>query len=198
MRRIVMFNRIAADGSFAGHNDSLEWIVPEQEIDKAGAEATSAFDTILFGRKTYELFESFWPQAVDNSETARDPHGDGRQSSAIRAMGVWINEATKLVFSKTRKDVTWRNSRLFQVLDPSEIERMKQQPGKNMIVFGSGSIVSQLTPHGLIDEYQFIVNPLLLGSGRQVITGLSKDLRLDLVEVRNYQSGNVMLRYART
>jgi dihydrofolate reductase len=198
MRRIVMFNRIAADGSFAGQNGSLEWIVPEQEIDKAGAEATSAFDTILFGRKTYELFESFWPQAVDNSETARDPHGDGRQSPAIRAMGVWINEATKLVFSKTRKDVTWRNSRLFHALEPSEIERMKQQPGKNMIVFGSGSIVSQLTQHGLIDEYQFIVNPVLLGSGRQVITGLSKDLRLDLVEARIYQSGNIMLRYART
>jgi dihydrofolate reductase len=198
MRRIVMFNRIAADGSFAGHNGSLEWIVPEQEIDKAGAEATSAFDTILFGRKTYELFESFWPQAVDNSETARDPHGDGRQSPAIRAMGVWINEATKLVFSTTRKDVTWRNSRFFHALEPNEIERMKQQPGKNMIVFGSGSIVSQLTQHGLIDEYQFIVNPVLLGSGRQVITGLSKDLRLDLVEARNYQSGNIMLRYART
>ena len=101
----------------------------------------------------------------------------------MRAMAIWINEATKLVFSRTLKDVTWRNSRLLHELDPREIDAMKRQPGKNMIVFGSGSLVSQLTQHGLIDEYQFVVNPILLGSGQPLLSGGSKSSALDLLEV---------------
>jgi dihydrofolate reductase len=77
------------------------------------------------------------------------------------------------------------------------MEAMKRQPGKNMIVFGSGSLVSQLTQHGLIDEYQFVVNPILLGSGQPLFSGGSKSSALDLLEVNKYQSGNVMLRYVR-
>jgi dihydrofolate reductase len=104
---------------------------------------------------------------------------------------------TKLVFSRTLKDVTWRNSRVLHELDPHEIEAMKRQPGNDMIVFGSGSIVSQLTQHGLIDEYQFVVSPILLGSGRPLLSGVSESSRLDLLEAKQYPSGNVMLRYAR-
>ena len=112
-------------------------------------------------------------------------------------MAVWINAATKLVFSRTRKDVTWKNSRLLHEFDPSEIEEMKRAPGNDILVFGSGSIVSQLTRHGLIDEYQFIVGPLLLGSGRPLISDVSQKLGLTLLEAKPYPSGNVMLRYAR-
>jgi dihydrofolate reductase len=198
MRRIVMFNRVTADGYFAGPDGNLEWVVPDEEVDKAGAEAMPGFDTILFGRRTYELFEGFWPRAVDDSPAAPDPHGAGRRSPTIRAMAIWINEATKLVFSRTRKDVTWRNSRLFHEFDPREIETMKRQTGKNMIVFGSGSLVSQLTQHGLIDEYHFVVSPIFLGSGRPLLSGVSKSSRLDLLEAKGYPSGNVMLRYARS
>ena len=198
MRRIVMFNRVTADGFFAGANGGLEWVVPDREVDKAGAEAIPGFDTILFGRRTYELFEGFWPHALDDSPTAPDPHDAGRRSPEVRAMAIGLNEMTKLVFSGTLKEVTWRNSRLLHKLDPREIEAMKREPGKNMIVFGSGSIVSQLTQHGLIDEYQFVVSPVLLGNGRPLLSDLSTRVRLDLQEAKAYSSGNVMLRYART
>ena len=104
---------------------------------------------------------------------------------------------TKLVFSRTLKDVTWRNSRLLRELDPREIETMKRQSGKDMMVFGSGAIVSQLTQHGLIDEYQFVVCPVLLGDGQPLLSGVSKCLRLDLLEAKPLPSGDVMLRYAR-
>jgi dihydrofolate reductase len=73
---------------------------------------------------------------------------------------------------------------------------MKEQPGKDLIVFGSGSVVSQLTQHRLIDEYQFVVCPILLGSGRPLLSGVSKRLRLDLLEAKALPSGDVMLRYA--
>ena len=112
-------------------------------------------------------------------------------------MATFINEATKVVFSRTLQDVTWRNSRLLHELDPREIERMKEEPGKDMIMFGSGSIVSQLTECGLIDEYRFVVSPLILGDGRPLLGDVSRSLSLDLLEARAYPSGNVMLRYAK-
>ena len=112
-------------------------------------------------------------------------------------MATMLNEATKLVFSRTLKSVTWKNSRLVRELEPREIEAMKKQPGKDMIVFGSGSVVSQLTQHGLIDEYQFVVTPVLLGSGRSLISGVPTASKIDLLEARPQRSGNVMLRYAR-
>lgn len=199
MRRIVMFNRVTADGYFAGPDGNLDWVVPDQDLDRSAAEAIerSGTDTILFGRRTYELFEAFWPHALDDSPTSPDPHDAGRLSPEMRAMAIMLNETPKLVFSRTLKEVTWKNSRLLHTLDPREIEVMKRQPGKDMIIFGSGSIVSQLTQHGLIDEYQFVVNPILLGNGRPLLSGVSTSLKLELQEAKKYSSGNVMLRYAR-
>jgi len=195
MRRIVTFNRVTADGYFAGPDGNLDWVVPDKEIDKAGAEAIPGFDTILFGRRTYELFAAFWPHALDDS-TAADPHDAGRRSPEMRAMAVGLNKMRKLVFSRTLKEVTWENSQVLRELHPGKIEAMKRQPGKDIIVFGSGSIVSQLTQHGLIDEYQFAVSPILLGSGRPLLNGSSKGLRLELLEAKAYHSGNIILRYA--
>jgi len=197
MRRIVMFNRVSADGYFAAPNGSLDWVVPEEELDRAAAANSTGTGTILFGRRTYDMFESFWPHVVDDRATAPDPHAAGRQSPEIRAMGQWINEATKVVFSKTKKTVTWKNSRVVQELDPREIESMKSQPGQDILIFGSGSIVSQLTGHGLIDEYRFVVGPILLGTGQSLISGVPKSTRMELLEAKSYPAGNVMLRYGR-
>jgi dihydrofolate reductase len=197
MRRIVMFNRVSADGYFAASDGNLDWVVPEEQLDKAGADSLSDSDTILFGRRTYEMFESFWPHALDDTATAADPHSAGRRSPEIRAMAVWINNATKLVVSKSRKEVTWKNSRLLRDVDPREIDDIKRQPGKTIMIFGSGSIVSQLTQHDLIDEYHFIVGPILLGGGQSLLTGVSKRSSLNLLEAKQYPSGNVALRYAR-
>jgi dihydrofolate reductase len=112
-------------------------------------------------------------------------------------MAVWLNEATKLVFSRTLNDVTWRNSRLLGDIDPAAIEAMKHEPGGDMMIFGSGSIASQLTEHGLIDEYRFVINPVLLGRGQSLLRDVPNSAKLKLVEARPYASGNVMLRYER-
>jgi dihydrofolate reductase len=194
MRRIVMFNQVTADGYFAGPDGNLDWVVPDKEFDETVAAGLPATGTILFGRRTYELFEAFWPHAVDEAATAPDPHG-GERSPELRAIGTFINEATKLVFSRTLKSLTWRNSHIVHELDPRKIEAMKGQPGADMMIFGSGSIVSQLTEYGLIDEYQFFVCPVLLGSGRPLFNDVSRSSRLDLLEAKRYPSGNVMLRY---
>jgi dihydrofolate reductase len=199
MRRIVMFNRVTADGYFAAPDDSLEWVVPDPEFDRSAVKAIDrgAVDTVLFGRRTYQLFEQFWPYALDESSTSLDPHQPGRRSPEMRAMAKMLNEATKLVFSTTLTTVTWKNSDVVPTLDPREIEAMKRRSGGDIMIFGSGAIVSQLTAHGLIDEYQFMVTPVLLGSGRTLMDGVTNVSRLDLLNVTAFESGNVMLRYAR-
>jgi dihydrofolate reductase len=192
MRRIVMFNRVSADGCFAAADGGLGWVVPEPELDRASAGSLGGAGTILFGRRTYEMFESFWPHAVD-----QDPHAPGQHAPEMRAMAEWINDATKLVFSRTRTEVTWRNSQIFSELDPRAIEALKSQPGGDIMLFGSGSIVSQLTEHGLIDEYHLIVGPLFLGNGRPLLGDVANHVKLDLLEATAYPAGNVKLRYAR-
>ena len=198
MRRIVMFNWMTADGYFAGTDGNLNWVVPAKEQARAAADGIAGFDTVMFGRRTYELFEAFWRHAiVDDTSTVQDPHHPGQPSREHRVIAVALNEMTKLVFSRTLTGVRWNNSRLVSELDPREIETMKKQPGKDMIVFGSGSIVSQLTQYGLIDEYEFVVCPVVLGSGRSLLSGVPTSLKLELRETKRYRSGDVMLRYAR-
>ena len=199
MRRIVAFNRVTADGYFAGTDEKLDWMVPDEELDRRSADSIDegGVGTVLFGRRTYQQFASFWPHAFDDSKTSPDPHAAGRRSEELRAMANWLNEATKIVFSRTLKDVTWKNTRLIHEFNPDDVLAMKRQPGQDMIIFGSGTLASQLTEHGLIDEYHFIVTPILLGSGRPLVKDVSKHLKLNLVEAKPYKSGNVMLRYER-
>jgi len=197
MRRIVMFNRVSADGFFAAADGNLDWVVPDAEVDKQGAAGIPGTDTVILGRRTYEQFASFWPHVLD-SPAPVDPHGTGRFSAELHAFARALNDMTKVVFSKTLKRATWNNTRLQGEFDPRAIADMKRQPGKGMIVFGSGSIVAQLTQHGLIDEYIFVVSPVLLGGGKPLLAGLTTHTaRLELLENRRFPSGNVILRYAR-
>jgi dihydrofolate reductase len=199
MRKIVVFDRVTADGYFSGPEGNLDWAVPDAEIDKLGGDAVPGpGNMMLFGRRTYQMFESFWPHVLKDSPEAPDPHVPGRQSAAMRGMAVWIHEATKIVFSKTLENVTWHNSRLLRDVEPSNIEALKREPGSDdIMIFGGGQIVSRLTALGLIDEYHLIVSPLLLGGGKTLVNGVESRTALDLLEVKQYGSGNVMLRYAR-
>jgi len=198
-RRIVMFNWMTADGYFSAPDGNLDWVVPDEEQAKAAVATLASVDTVLFGRRTYERFAAFWPRALAESDatTAPDPHRPGLRSREHRAIAAALDEKTKLVFSRTLKDVTWRNSRVLGELDPRAVEAMKAQPGQDMVIFGSGSIVSQLSRHGLIDEYQLGVCPVFIGAGQPLLRDLSEHVTLQLIESRAYPSGDVSLRYAR-
>jgi dihydrofolate reductase len=196
VRRILAFEWLTTDGYFAASDGSLSWVVPDDEQAKAAADGMPAADTVLFGRRTYEVFEGFWRNVPRHSPTAPDPHRPDQQSRAHRAIATWMHGATKLVFSRTLADVTWHNARLIRELDMEEIVSMKQRPGKDMLIFGSGSIVTQLTRHALVDEYQLVVCPVFLGDGLRLLEGLPKSVRLELQEAKQYPSGDVLLRYA--
>jgi dihydrofolate reductase len=196
MRRIIVFDHVSADGYFATPDGKLDWAVKDPELDRMGAASVDGAGTILFGRRTYEMFEGFWPKVVSDAPTAPDPHG-GHASAEARAMGAWINAATKWVFSRTRREVTWNNSHLRRGIDPDEVHALKRSPGKDIMIFGSGSVVSRLTELGLVDAWDLVVAPVFLGRGRSLIDGLSTRHRLKLAEARPFPSGNVLLRYER-
>ncbi len=106
-----------------------------------------------------------------------------------------MNNLPKIVFSKTLQKVEWNNSRLVKENIVEEISTMKQQPGKDMVIFGSGSIVSTFMQLGLIDEYRIIVNPVVLGKGKPLFKGINDKLNLKLLKTKTFSSGNVLLYY---
>ena len=197
-RRIVVFNRVSADGYFAAADGNLNWAVPDPEVDRAGASGIPANDAIMFGRKTYEMFASFWPHVGKGSAPPPDPHSGVRESPELLNFAKMLNESAKIVFSRTLKSADWEHSTLVREIDPAKIDAMKRGPGKNIIIFGSGEIVSMLTRYGLIDEYHFVVSPVLLGGGRNLLNDVGKATAVKLVESKSFPSGNVVLRYERS
>lgn len=196
MRRIIMFNNVAADGCFSANDGSLAWVVQDGQLqsENAAAAASHAASTVLFGRRTYEMFASFWPHVRAGVPA---PHGRGPISPEMLAMGNMLNAAEKLVFSTTLKDASWTNTRILPRVDPHEVEALKRAAGPDIMLFGSGSIVTQLTQHRLIDEYQLVVSPIVLGSAKPLFGALPAAVPLRLLDAKAYPTtGVARLRYA--
>ncbi len=155
MRKIIVSNYITIDGFFAGPNGELDWFVWDDEMAKFSIDQLKTMDAILLGRVTYKLFADYWPTPAAYKE-----------NPIIAPM---MNDLPKIVFSRTLDSVEWNNSKLVKENIAEEISRQKKQPGKDMVIFGSGSIVSALTRLGLIDVYRLIVNPVILGSGNVLL-----------------------------
>lgn len=190
MRKIVMINWISLDGFFAGPSGEIDWILRDPEVDKAlheptaGQTESAGSDTMLLGSITYTMFENSWPQIAKDPNAPEELH-----KLADEVIGM-----TKLVFSRTRKEVPWENSKLFHGNLVEEVKKLKQGDGTSIIVFGSGTIVQQLTTARLIDEYYIAVTPVVLGKGKPLFENVEK-LNLQLVGARSFKSGNVLLRY---
>lgn len=181
MRKVIVSEMVTPDGFFAGPNGEIDWFLWNEETAKYAIDLISTVDTILFGRVTYELMASYWPFA---SAPTDDP-------IIIDEM----NNLPKIVFSKTLEKVEWKNTKLIKEIDAEEILKMKNQPGKNMVIYGSGSIVSTFTNLGLIDEYHLFVHPLVLGMGKPLFKNITDRQNLKLVNTKAFKSGVVLLNY---
>ncbi len=181
MRKLIVFNLSSLDGYIAGSGGDISWHNVDDEFQELAIRASNSGNTLLFGRLTYELMVSYWstPEAIKN-----DP---------IVASG--MNKAEKIVFSRTLDRVDWNNTRLVKDDMIAEVRRLKGQPGKDMTVLGSGSIVSQLAQEGLIDEYNILLNPVALGKGKTMFEGVREKLVLKLISIRTFRNGNVHLKY---
>jgi dihydrofolate reductase len=179
LRKIIAQEMVSLDGFFAGPNGELDWFVWDEVLKDYSISTLSVVDTLLFGRVTYELMAGYWPSA-----TEEDP---------VIAKG--MNTLQKIVFSRSLKSADWNNSRLVREVIPEEIMQLKQQSGKDMVIYGSGTLVSAFANLGLIDEYRFIVNPVVLGSGKPLFKGFKDRFNLKLLEARTLGSENVLLSY---
>jgi dihydrofolate reductase len=184
LRKLVMFNRVSLDGFYAGPNGSIDWFIRDSEVDRALRQGAKS-DTLVLGRVTYQLFENVWPRM------AADPNAP----EEARSTGKELNQMTKVVFSRTLKEVTWENSKLVSGDISQEVRTLKQGPGSDILIFGSGSLVQQLAPEGLIDDYFMLITPLILGTGKSLFEGV-KNINLKLLESRSFETGNVLLHYA--
>jgi dihydrofolate reductase len=184
MRQLVVFNSVTLDGYFTAVNGDISWAhagKQDAEWDAFVSDNAKGGGELLFGRVTYDMMRSYWPtpQALrDNPVVAEQ-----------------MNNLPKVVFSRTLDRASWNNTKLVKGDLPAEVRRMKQEPGNDMVLMGSGSIVSQLAPEGLIDEYQLVVNPVVLGAGRTMFDGIARMLSLKLTKTRTFGNGNVLLCY---
>jgi dihydrofolate reductase len=179
MRRLVMSNMVTLDGYFEGANNwDIEWhnFGWGEELAQIGNQQLQSADMILFGRVTYAGMSGFWPK--ETGETAD-----------------LMNSIPKVVFSRTLESADWNNSRLVKTGAEDEVSRLKQEDGKDMLIFGSAKLSSSLMRKGLIDEYRVWLNPVLLGGGTPLFKPLPQQMPLKLVEARPLNTGLVVLRY---
>jgi dihydrofolate reductase len=179
MRKIIVSNMVTIDGFFAGPNGEIDWFMTDDDFFSYAVDLLNRVDTILFGRVTYEGMASYWTTAEAN-----DP------------IAIKMNGLPKVVFSKTLDKAEWNNSTLAKGEIGVEVQKLKQQSGKDMVIYGSGKIVSALTQLGLIDEYHLIVVPTVLGKGMPLFEGIAKAVNLKLLETKLLKKGVIILYYA--
>jgi dihydrofolate reductase len=184
MRKLIVFNHVTLDGYFTYVNGDMRWAHSgndDAEFSAFVADNASGGGQLLFGRITYELMAGYWPTPT------------AIRNNPIVAEG--MNSMPKVVFSRTLDKASWSNTKLVKGDIASAIRKMKEEPGEGMAILGSGSIVSQLAPEGLIDEYQVVVNPVVLGKGRTMFDGAKEKLNLKLTKSRTFGNGKVYLCY---
>ena len=180
MRKIIVSNLMSLDGFFEGPNKEIDWFIVDDEFFAYAKDLLRSVDTLLFGTKTYEHMAAYWPSAPADEIADK------------------MNNLPKIVFSKSLQKADWNNSRLIRDNIQEEVSKLKAQPGKDMVIFGSASLASSLLRLGLIDEYRIILQPLLIGRGRRLFDEMENKLRLKLQHTKLFASGVIVLYYQKT
>jgi dihydrofolate reductase len=182
VRKLYVFNNISLDGYFTDKNGDMSWAHrPDAEFNEFTQNNAKGGGVLLFGRVTYDLMIKFWPTPM------------AMQSNPIVAER--INGAEKIVFSNTMDKASWNNTKIVKGDIVAAMRKLKEQPGDNMVIMGSGSLVSQFTEAGLIDEFQFVLCPIILGTGRTLFERVTTRPILKRTDSRSFKNGNMFLRY---
>jgi dihydrofolate reductase len=190
MRKLVLTEWTSLDGYTAGPNNDMSFVGESfnDEMSQYEDDIVDTADTLVLGRVTYESFAGSWPHVPDKPDVS-----EGEKAYARK-----LNSMRKIVFSRTLRTADWNNSVLLHDIDPDAIKRWKQEDGKDMLIYGSASIVQQLTNLGLIDEYQLLVHPVVLGGGKPLLKNIADKHPLTFVSAKPFSSGVVLLTYRRT
>jgi dihydrofolate reductase len=184
MRKLIAFETISLDGYFADRHGDMQWAHKgndDPEFATFVRDNAKGSGMLLFGRVTYEMMAAYWP-------TPRALQGNP-------VVAERMNAGPKIVFSRTLDTATWSNTTLLRNDPAAEVHLLKSQPGPDMAILGSGSVVAQLAQARLIDEFQIVVSPIILGGGKSLFDGIHP-LGLTLVQSRRFANGKMFLTYA--
>ncbi len=181
MRRIIWFNMITLDGHFEGPNRDISWHNVDEEFNDFAIDQLNSLDTLLFGRLTYDMMAGYWPTEMALND---DPIVAGK-----------MNAITKVVYSTKLNKADWSNSSILKKDINEQTARLKEQPGRDMAIFGSGILGNSLLQAGLIDEIRLMVAPIILGQGRPLFEPAGKRIHLKQLDSRQFANGNVLLNY---
>ncbi len=178
MRNLFWQVSVTLDGFMEGPNQELDSTAQfaDEDFDRYASQMLQSIDGVLLGRKTYQLFADYWPSATG-------PDADR------------LNQLPKVVFSRTLEKAAWQNSRIVKGDVAEEVTRLKQQPGRDLALFGSADLASSFIRQGLIDEFRILVTPVLLGSGKPVVHDINGKVALKLSKAVTWSSGIVALSY---
>lgn len=185
MRKLFAFNFMTVDGYFEGpEKGEYAWHKHDMEGSKYAADKLQSESALVFGRITYEQMVSFWPT-----------------EAAIKTMpevAAGMNKAEKIVFSRTLKKAEWNNTTIIHDHISNYVRKLKNTPGKNLTILGSGSIITQLADEGLIDQFQFMIDPVAIGKGTPIFNGIKKQLNLELINVEKLKNNALVVHYKPT
>lgn len=183
-RKLTVFNNVSLDGFFTDASGDMSWAHARDEEwqrftnENAGGEAE-----VIYGRKTWQLMASFWPTP--------------QAKQMLPTVASSMNRMRKYVISRSLQKAEWENSQLIRGDLATEVRRLKSESGPGLLIMGSGEIVSQLTQAGLIDHYQIVTVPIVIGKGRSLFEGVTARPRLTLEKTRSFGNGNVVAWYSR-
>jgi dihydrofolate reductase len=184
MRKLAVFDQVSLDGFFTTPNGDISWLHQgnnDPEWQSFVESNAGGGGVLLFGRVTYEMMVSYWPTPA------------AAQQNPVVAER--MNSGQKVVFSRTLKEATWQNTKVARGDLATEVRALKAENGPDLVVLGSGSLVAQLTELGLVDEYQIVVFPIVLGEGRTLFEGVKRKVPLTRTASRTFGNGNVLLTY---
>ena len=181
IRTVASFIFISLDGFHEGPDGELDWPNVDAEFHAFAARQLDEADAIGFGRATYEHMAAFWPT---DQAMANDPHMTSR-----------MNDKEKLVFSRTLTDAEWSGSTVVRGEAVEHVAELKAAPGGELLVIGSAHLTADLARAGLLDELRIMIFPIVLGRGRSLFEDLGSRLKLELLRVRRFDSGNLLLTY---
>ena len=185
MRKIISFMHVSLDGFVAGPNGEMDWIKVDEEIFDYVATRIGEGDTALYGRVTYEMMEGYWPTAADKPTASKHDIEHSR----------WYSKVHKVVLSKTMKDAGLTNTKIISDNLSDRINELKQQGGKEILLFGSPTATHSLIQLNLIDGYWLFVNPIILGRGIPLFADIKDKIKLKLLTTRQFTSGVTELSY---
>lgn len=187
MRKLVLFLHSSLDGFVEGPNGEMDigWVSYDSDLEQHAKEILSTADTVIWGRGTYQMMHSYWPTVPSNPSASQYEQNHAE----------WIEKTAKIVFSTTLEKVEWNNSRLVKEDIEEEINNLKQQSGKDMVILGSPRFAHHLMQLDLIDEYKITVSPVLIGKGLPLFHGLNEKINLKLIENKTFDSGAIGLVY---